>query len=723
MRRLAARLAVLVIAAITAARGETFTEESYTGNPVQKVVQLIGELEAKVIKDGVKEQKTYDKYVRWCGQTSREKQSSVKENSRMKESLEATISKASDDSDAAKVQILDLAGSIATDNSDLRAATLLREKETKDFEAFDDDLGGTIQTLARAREVLKKELKKGGLKAAASFLQRPTAGMSLFAESLGQLVDAAEVISGQDRKRLVSLIETAQKGGDSDEDGELNDFEDLDLGAPKAAVYASSSTPLLETLKELQGKSEDSQREARGKETGAQRSFELLRQPLQGKIAAQDRELVDARKDKAEADEAKADAESKMHATTKDLQADQAYLAKLHRQCMDRASAFEEQQRDRKAEMKALGDAKKVVMESAMSAGGKVYSFVQRRSRVRRHKHATGLSTENAQVAFKEIQKLATSTGSVAMVQLVSRLSAAMRFASSQGDIGTGDPFAKVNEIIRTMIEKLEVESSRDAKQKAFCDREMAVTLKSREVKEGDGDELSSKLDSISSGMANVNEALKTLAQEVTQLVSGQAELDQVRAEEEANFKEARQDLQDGLGAIRIALKVLRKYYGEHDDSSSLMQDAVGAGTASADGQSSERGGDAIIGLLEVVEADFAKHLSERVEQDASAKDEYEDITQKNTIAKATMEDDVRRKNGEMSKLRKKAAELQSDSEDTKQELQAVKDYLKQLTPKCAEEPETAQQRLEARRVEMEGLRSALAALEGEASKAEADDS
>jgi len=36
-------------------------------NPLSKVIQLLSDLEGKIIKDGEAEQKAYEEYVDWCG--------------------------------------------------------------------------------------------------------------------------------------------------------------------------------------------------------------------------------------------------------------------------------------------------------------------------------------------------------------------------------------------------------------------------------------------------------------------------------------------------------------------------------------------------------------------------------------------------------------------------------------------------------------------------------
>merc|ERR1719456_1559164 len=67
---------------------------SVTVTPVQKVLQLLGELEAKIIKDGEIEQKAYEEYVDWCQNGAKDKEWEIKTAKSDIEELQATITKA-----------------------------------------------------------------------------------------------------------------------------------------------------------------------------------------------------------------------------------------------------------------------------------------------------------------------------------------------------------------------------------------------------------------------------------------------------------------------------------------------------------------------------------------------------------------------------------------------------------------------------------------------------
>jgi hypothetical protein len=69
-------------------------------------------------------------------------------------------------------------------------------------------------------------------------------------------------------------------------------------------------------------------------------------------------------------------------------------------------------------------------------------------------------------------------------------------------------------------------------------------------------------VDRAASKSASLKEEVVELEAELAALAKSQAEMDKIRAEENANFKVAKAELSRGLGGVRKALSVLRDYYG-----------------------------------------------------------------------------------------------------------------------------------------------------------------
>merc|ERR1740121_1005684 len=103
--------------------------------------------------------------------------------------------------------------------------------------------------------------------------------------------------------------------------------------------------------------------------------------------------------------------------------------------------------------------------------------------------------------------------------------------------------------------------------------------------------------------------------------------------------------------------------------------------------------GTSIIGILEVVESDFAKNFATEETEEADAAAEYEKMTQENKVTKTLKEQDVKYKTQEFNSLDKSAAELSADKETADTELSAVLEYYAKIKERCIAKPETYESR------------------------------
>merc|ERR1719242_644567 len=130
---------------------------------------------------------------------------------------------------------------------------------------------------------------------------------------------------------------------------------------------------------------------------------------------------------------------------------------------------------------------------------------------------------------------------------------------------------------------------------------------------------LSAKIDQMSSRSAQLKEEVAGLNKALADLAAATAEMDQMRQQEHKDFVKNKADMMQGLEGIKMALKVLREYY------------ATSKAHSAADGA-----GASVIGLLEVVESDFSKGLSEMTVAEDTAQSTYETETRQNEIERAT---------------------------------------------------------------------------------------
>merc|ERR1740129_2078354 len=153
-----------------------------------------------------------------------------------------------------------------------------------------------------------------------------------------------------------------------------------------------------------------------------------------------------------------------------------------------------------------------------------------------------------------------------------------------------------------------------------------------------------------------------------------------------------------GLTGIKSALKILNEYYSSE-----------GKAHSSSDGASS-----GIIGLLEVVEADFSKTLAQVTADEEAAVAEYEQVSKDNEIENTAKSQDVKYKTKESKQLDKTAGELNSDRSGVQEELDAVLEYLAKIEEQCIAKAETFEARKARYEAEIAGLKDALQILESE---------
>merc|ERR1719217_366713 len=325
-------------------------------NPIEKIMEMISDLEAKVIGEGKEAQKEYDEYAEFCEDRSTNLGFEIKTGKANVAELKATIEEESSTIAALGTKIEELSNDIKTNEADLDAATKIREKENADFKAEEKELTEVLSMLERATSILSKEMAKSG----ASMLQLKTA--STLTEALSAMVQAS-VFSSADASRLTALVQTEQA--------------DSDTGAPAAAVYEGHSDGIIGTLEGLTEKAEGQLDKARKTESTAVQNYQMLKQSLTDEIEFANKDMDKARKGLAESQEGKAVAEGDLESTSKDLADDVATKATLHQDCMNAAEEFELATKSRGEELKALATAKKVIVEATGGAAQQSYSFLQ----------------------------------------------------------------------------------------------------------------------------------------------------------------------------------------------------------------------------------------------------------------------------------------------------------------------------------------------------------
>eukprot|EP00929_Paragymnodinium_shiwhaense_P027374 TRINITY_DN1607_c0_g1_i1.p1 TRINITY_DN1607_c0_g1~~TRINITY_DN1607_c0_g1_i1.p1 ORF type:complete len:676 (+),score=272.60 TRINITY_DN1607_c0_g1_i1:96-2123(+) len=634
-----------------------------TQSPIGKVLQMISDLEQKVIGEGEKAQKRYQEVSEFCENRNRELNFEVKTSKGEIDNLASAIDKEAADMESLTARIDDLASHLSKTDAELKKASEIRSEEAAEFATVEKALDESVDTLKRASAVIQREMQGG-----ASFAQ--LTGIKGLTTALEAVVGASSLGSA-DATRLTALIQSADESDSEEDDDETEAQSEQSESADKGGG-------VLETLGNLLDKAQDQLAEARKAEDTALMNFALKKQALTNEIKYATKDMNAAKKNSAACAERKSTAEGEMSATKKDMQEDLASLAELHKDCMSEASDFETETNARTSELKALAAAKKIIQESTGGASAAA-SFVQ-------------VSMTSSVPAVKIVRKLALSQRSAALAKLAQHMQAALRDSAVQG---RADPFAKVKGMVEGMITKLEDEAEADANQKAFCDKELAEATAKKEDMSTDVQKLTTKVDQNTAASTKLKEEVKELQRELAENAKAQDEMDKIRAEQKANYVEDKAEIEKGLEGVKAALTVLRDYYAAGDANNA----AAGGG---------------IITLLEVVESDFSKALAEMVAAEENAAAEYTVATNENEVAKAGKSKDVDYKNKEAASLDKTNTEIEADISGMQEELDANNEGLATLQKQCVGKADSYAETAARRQKELDGLKEALGTLGGD---------
>jgi len=626
-------------------------------SPVQKVIEMLDDLKAKVAGDLSAEETMMSKYTAWCDEEENAKEDAITSNKRTIGDLNAVIADSNARIGELSTEIEELAGKISSAEADLSKATGIRGEENDSFSATEKELTETIDTLERATAVLSRGQY--------SFLQRGGAkDLSKLATGLSKIIEASWVNS-QQKKVVQSLLQSA----------ESEDDEDLSLQPQAtAAAFTSQGGGILDTLKEMSDKAEGTLTDARGAEMKSKHEFEMLKSSLEQELKTMKKRMSAATAEKAGTEKTMADAQEELAATEKTLDSDTKYLKDLKLSCSKKSEEWEQRQKDAGEEMAAIAKAKEILTE-----GVKV--FLQVKSTL---KDDDDSIVRNQVAAI--LEKVAKKTPKFALTQLVSA--------------AKSDTFGKIKGLIESMIDRLEKEAAEEADAKAFCDTE---TEKSK-AKQAD---LTAKLDMhavrIEKATATIDELkvqIKGLQEAMAAMDAAEAEATDLRQKEKAEYEKASADYKQSADAVANAIQVLQQYYSQ--GSFAQVSQAPEFGSAKSDISTQ------ILGMLEVAESDFTRLMAESEAEEKSAQAAFDKLSQENAVARAANTEEVKGKENEVKRVEMSLLNYKEDHETTAKELDAVLKYLDELKPQCETKVMTYAERKAAREDEIAGLKEAL---------------
>jgi len=637
------------------------------------VIELMNGMVEKGKKEKHEESIQFATFKQFCESTIAEKTRDIKAANEMIASLTADIEDYTATADQRAKQITKLDTDISTWESNLKAATDVRDTEAADYAATYQDFTESIEALKDGIATLKAE-NHATTQASASLMQ----------------IADAKLVPEKARRAIMAFIQ-------SDPDENLA----MEVMAPQANAYEFQAQGVIDMIQGMMEKFEEERSDLEKKEMNAKFSFETLNQDLKSQIEDGTQDRTEKTAEKADALKSAAEAKADMQTTTGTRDDDSKYTADLTATCEAKSSAFAERQQLRAEEIAAIEKAIEILAspDVAGSAG----------------KHLPGLVQIKTSMA--QLRTQAQNPNQIRVAAYLKDQSQRLhsRILSVLATRVADDPFKKVKKMIKDLVVKLMEEANEEAEHKGWCDTELSTNEQTRKEKTDASEALTAEVDELEASIARLTQEITDLTKAVGELDAAIAKATSIREAEKAKNTETIADAQAAQAAVAKALEVLKTFYEKAGEATALVQQQPESPEIFDEpykGMGSENGG--VVGMIEVIQSDFARLETDTTAAEEQAQSEYDGFMGDSTTDKAKKQADIDSKTSKKQSQEQKLQEKKTDLDTTSKELSAAIEYYEKLKPSCVDAGVSYEDRVARRKEEILSLQEALRILSGE---------
>jgi len=633
---------------------------AFAVTPVQQVLSMLGDMKHKGEVALEVEKKVFADYTEWVDDETTTLNQEIKTGNSGSSKLTAFVEKAEADVSGLKSAIGKLDGEIATMEGEKKAATAQRNEEHAEYVKVAEDYQESVDALAMAIQTLKNQN-----------YDRPQAML--------QLQKMAGKMHGM-RHVLAALLETDESKADAH-------------GAPDVAAYEFQSSGIVQVLEKLQDKFQRELADTESAESNAAHAFDMQILHLDNLNAESKADRQEKSGVKAKLSGESALAQSDLADTKADLAEDHKTLSDMKVTFSEKKSQFEANQEVRAQEIEAIGKAIEIIANPNVADSyskhvklvqlpTKSLSFLQERS------HAASERTLARGHAIDFLRARAKALSSDVLAAAVSEMAA--------------NPFAKVVDMIKALLTKLKEEAAEEADHKAWCDTELKKNKMKRDKKTTQVNTLTAEVEELNSEIQSMGATIAELSKEQAELAKAMSEATGLRQKEKATNVATIQDAEAAKTAVKKALVILKDFYS----SQAFLQTGKQAPEMAAyKGMGSASGG--VVGMLEVIESDFARLSTEtRAAEDEAAKG-HSTFMSESKASKKQKHDHEYKLSLKKDQSEFEVSQTKKALEGTQEELDKANSYHEYLKPNCGTVHVSYEERKTRRQEEIGALKEA----------------
>jgi len=644
----------------------------------------MNDMVAKGTKEKEDEAVKFSAFSQWCTDTKRTKSDEIAAGNQKMEELNALIDKKAVEIKKLTERILELEEDVGRWKSDQKAATAVRNQEEADYTATLTDYSESIDAIAGAIEVLKK--------------QAYNRNQAELVQALVQ-VRSKHLVPRAVKQTLTSFLQLAQP------DVEAMPDEQLFYKAPEAHGYEFQSGGVVDMLLKLQDEFDTKKADLMKEEMNAKSAYDMIMQVLTDNIENADHEIKKKTLLRAETEKDKAEAEGDLAETTKERDEDQAYLDETVALCQQKTDDFNSRQKLRAEELETIKKAIEIISSEEVAGAGDKYL-------------PTLLQTD----AKKSLAQTQSKQQNPLQLKLAAFLAERARTSGSRvlSEISqqvTANPFKKVKKLIKDLIVQLMEEATAEVEHKGWCDTELTTNKQTRDAKTADVASLTAEIEDLTATIAELTQNLADLAVQIKELEDAMAKATEDRTTSKASNEQTIKEAKLAQTAVSNAMALVKDFYEKSAQATALAQqtpgeDAPETFTKPYKGLLPEGGN--VVDFLEVILTDFTRLETETTDDEASEDARYKDFMFESKKSKALKENETKHKTNTKTEKESALHFAEEELKTTKEQLADAVAYYEKLKPSCVDSGISYEERVKRREEEIQSLQEALKILQGE---------
>jgi len=370
------------------------------------------------------------------------------------------------------------------------------------------------------------------------------------------------------------------------------------------------------------------------------------------------------------------------------LQDENAYLSAIQAQEQDTTAMYEQRVSDRAEEKKAVSGAIAVLQAENPS-------LLQRGARRGAKRKAAALKHSEARgVRLLPVAQLSASCPRCHSASLFLRQQAnsihSELLATAAMATGSGQALAPVVTQLNELVVRLDGQQRQEEEHKAWCEKELSETAKTKSHHEALVEELKSKIEDTKGTIEDKKQSISDTADAIKAADDEYADLKDVRAKAKADFDAEHADYVDAIQALNQAIDLLADFY--RSGSAMIQSDQVyvpdaadraGAPTMGISGSYEKKGGARVVSILKDTRMEFSAGKEHLEKQEAQQVADFEASTVAYQKSRADLVDAGNRLSAELQSAQLALTQQQGDLKANEDKVMQATTYLAQVGGSC----------------------------------------